>query len=332
MSTPFTGMLDEAHQAIVDSDICLFELQKAKINHAGDFDPGFFDVVARERPDTRGNITRSIDWRMGNSSGIRYEPDNKTGICYAFCPDDPWYHNRIMLAATIKSGAYLINRYITPDGIIPGSRITDEVNYLEELTHEWKINVDKRTVFRSKDVAAIKRKVADITAKGQNPHVVYGKVERIERIMREHGHKWLMMPDFQQGVVPDLREAIEAKFAAEDNNAASRPVDIRKEVVGILKSLTPQERLSLLSEAGSEAPEKRRGIEGKNIKDLSDDELRGLAERSYGVKDAAEMTRDQLFGAIQEKSGLKFSFADDEGGNKADEGQPFPKGQVVNFT
>jgi hypothetical protein len=306
MSTPFTGRLAEHQEMIIDAGINLFEIQKSRINPMGTQDFGYFDVVIGERIGANERIERSVEWRMGQQAYIKYFPEKRTGLCYGFAPDDPWWHNRIMLASNIKNGEFLITRYITQQGLISGNRITDEIRFIEDHIHDWKVTIGKDVKFRSKDVLEIRRVVTELVEKGMRPQTIYSKIPEIEKIISIYKQRWISSPDFQQKFLPKMKEAIAEKFKAETDNS---PIDFKKELFRVFRELTPQERLELMAEADNS--DKPKSAEGKKINELTEEEALRVARKTYHINTDG-MDLHQVHRAISEAAGLKFDLDDED--------------------
>jgi hypothetical protein len=331
MSTPFTGSLSSEHQAIIEAGIPLFELQKPKVNHMGERDFGPFNVVVKNEVGANSTIEQKVDWMMGNRATIMYEP-NKMGFCYGYCPDDPWWHNRIWLASNITANIFLINRYITEEGLLPSKRITDEIRFIEQYIHDWKVMFGKEFLFRSKDMIEAREFARNFSEKnvGKQVQVIYAKIKEIEDIMHGgDGPNWLVGAKFQQESLPKLKEAVADKFKKEDTQTAT-PIDLQNEIDKYIRNLPQQKRIELLS--GKEPEKKKNSLAGKDLDKLTEPEAMYICNQN-GISHKG-MDLPGMIAALKDKFNIKFEFVDEQGEVTDDpEKLPFGDGtQVVDFS
>jgi hypothetical protein len=318
LSTPFTGRLEPQQELIIDAGINLFELQKPKINPAGTQDFGPFGVSVTNPLDPDGRVFINVEWLMGDRAYLKYYPERKNGVCFGFLPDDPWWFNRIWLASNRAAGLFIINRYITQNGLLPGSEISSEIKFIEEYIHDWKVVVGKEVMFRSKSLPEATEKAREIAEKtGKRSQLIFAKIEEIERARSDNRHAhWIMSDDLQNGIIKRLKAAVDEKFGAAKKEAGS--VNIAAEIEKYIGGLNSAALLDLMSKAKEK--DVARSIEGKTLKDLNFDESKMVA-KTYGI-DAKNLNERQIKREISKKSGIKFELDEDTvpDGNKKHDG------------
>lgn len=76
-----------------------------------------------------GRTQAQLNWRTGLDAGIIYDADDE-GNAVAFMPDDPWYHNRLMLM--LDPWLNPVQKH-TPQGIVPGYVVQQETEALKNV-------------------------------------------------------------------------------------------------------------------------------------------------------------------------------------------------------
>lgn len=323
---PSDEKLGKDQKNILNAKLNLFELRKPKTNPMGAQDFGPIGVVVDNiLNEVTGLIESHIKWLDGDSAYLKYKSDPTTSVCYGYIPDDPWWFNRMWLASNISSGLFIINRYFRHDHPEPvsGTRITEEIRFVEDYTHEWKLVIGKESITRSKQLNVINAEYEKLIEAGRRPQVIYTKVAEIERIIAKYRSRWINSPDFQQGYLPGLKAAISEKFADRRQPAN---IDFKTELIKAFRELTPQERLALMAEADADKP-----MTDKRIDELNDAEADETAEK-YGI-DPAGLSLGQKIAQIKKAAGMKFEFDEDTENQPEKEELPFgDRTQVVNFT
>lgn len=308
VTTPM-AILEDQHQLAVEEGIPLFELHKNKRGFVDNQDLGYLNVRVSDGYDgISRHAIRSVRWFSGKNAYLKYENKGK-GLLVAFCPDDTderhqfhHWHNRIMLAGTIHSGQFRIVRYHTINGVLPEGRITEEILYLSKLIHDWKAKVKETgEIFRSKD----RDKVFDFVRKAREKEQtvtepLFSKIEKIEKIIEIHRGTWIYSPEFQNDVLPGIKEAIEKKFQP-------KPItpDLGSQIREYFSTMTLEQKRQFIEGMGGSVPSEPEASspDGKPLNELTDIELKRIAG---GMKiTTTEKTRDELIRAIDDASGQK---------------------------
>jgi hypothetical protein len=271
--------LPERQQVILDAGISLYELRRRGQNFQRTVDMGFWDVRAYDNVSSSGSFNYDIRWFDGPSAYIEYRP-NKKGICFAFCPDDEFWHNRIALATTIDTGRYAIERLHTNRGVMPGGVATEEISILSKHIHDYKLMINGALLLRSKSSDEINearnKKLLDGVDE-KSIQVVWGKIEPIEALIKVYSSNWFMAPQFQQ----EIRKEIEAKISSLHSQSAPDPVQIGNDIISQMMRMSPEQRAQvrdlLMDHAQEEFTESKGKSEPKDFSDCTVKELQRLA-------------------------------------------------------
>ena len=245
--SPFFASLPEDKQRIIDAGYNLFELAKIVQNWQGNCpDYGYFDVVVEDY--TAGfppKLYFRERWHRGPNAYIRYMA-NKRGFCFAFCPDDHDWYNRIQLAANIHSNIFRIERLHTREGIISGKRATEEIMFIRELTHRWVLRVNGKSVYRSMPDKReeCEARAAEFKARGERPQIIWGKTEEIENQIKAAGSNWFFTDEFKNKIKPALVEKVAERFSGDNDKVAK--LSMLEQIVG---TLDPREVIAVLERA-----------------------------------------------------------------------------------
>lgn len=312
ISSPYRAELPEEKQLIVDAGIPLFELAKTVQNYQGNVnDFGYFDVdVSDFTAGMPPKLYFRENWHRGPHSYIRYHA-NRRGFCFAFCPDDPDWYNRIMLAASIHANIWRIERYHTRDGMVSGVRATEEIMFIRDLTHRWCVKVRDKTVARflpakREDAVSEAEKIRE---RGENPRIVWGKIESIETLIRKYKWNWFFSSEFRE-IKQDLVVQTNNRFR-NDTDAVSK----KNLLAELVRGMDPNSIVEILQSAlpkGGSAPAPRSPItesEGISLDEVNDwGTIRKFAknfdvEIPKGTKmpDAKKMITDKIAEKAMEK-------------------------------
>jgi hypothetical protein len=122
--------IPDKQQAALRSGVNFFELRTEKpIMFSRQINGPFAVEVNEEFNSVIGRSQFLTNWITGERANVRFEIVNpKTGLAKAFMPDDPWWHNRIIIAD--NRDLQNIHAYHTKDGMFPGSMLREEINAL----------------------------------------------------------------------------------------------------------------------------------------------------------------------------------------------------------
>lgn len=307
---PFMTALPERYERILKAGIPLFELKRSAINYQGTKDFGYWDVRVGEYVGTNLVVHRTAKWFKGHHSYIEYRPTKK-GFCFAFCPDDDAWYNRIKLSSVIHSGRFTIEQYLTKDGVISGSRMTEEIVALSNYIHDWAVFSGKEILFRSKSKQDCVQFIRDEAAK--NPEKSFNiqrvKIEPIRQLSKRYPGKWFFSPEFETEIKPKIIEHISGLFTKRPNpyrvvdelknmNEAERSVIREFLLPGV--DLAALERLSKMSTGTPVQFGHKEEEQETKLEDLKFNDLRSLAKSTYHINTKG-MNRESLIEAIKEQ-------------------------------
>lgn len=119
--------MDEPHQNSVLAGIPMFEMRSFIGEHKTRPIGSLFDV--RTKLDTSSGSPRPIvSWLIGNQAMAKME-SRKSGVGVVYFPDDPWWHNRIILINLMRQ--YSIAALHTPGGVVTGDVISKQMAMLK---------------------------------------------------------------------------------------------------------------------------------------------------------------------------------------------------------
>lgn len=292
-------VLPEKKQLIVDSGIPLFELRKLGLNYQGTKDFAYWDVRVREEIN---NFTQAFyyvkSWYQGPTAYIDYTP-NKKGICFAFCPDDPEWHNRIMLSANLRSGLFIIERYHTREGTLAGAVAAKEIEIIRDALHDWKVEAGKKVLLRTKNRKEAEAFILEYNEnKDHNPKasIVWSKIQRIEEIISVRRGNWFKSQEF----IEEFRKPLEDKITNYHAAQSPDPNAIGSALISQLERMNEEQRKRVADLLGVARQEQYQSNEGGKIEvdNLKIDQLRRIAaQRNIDVKG---MIKQQIIEAIKE--------------------------------
>lgn len=327
--------LNEAEQLVVDAGIALFEIRKIQRSFLPLKDFGFWDVKVRQNlGNTSDQLQYIKKWYDGQTAYITYNPNRKTGVCVGFCPDDPLWHNRIMLSGVIDSDNFRIDRYHTRDGVLSGAQITDELNIIKNFIHDFKV-VDTKTnklIFRNfsrkpcEEAASAyeeKNGIQDNESDKTIPkrvQIIWTKIERIEKLIALHGGRWFTVEEFQKGIRVEIQDKIKAYYAKNRPDITS----VTNNLLSNVAQMTDDERKRLCELLFGEKPVQTQAEQAEtpassqnNFSSMGIDDLRKYA-RSIDIN-PDKMKKAEIQNAIREKAAqIALSATNKQPGNDND--------------
>lgn len=249
--TPFTGVLPDDKSETINAGIPLFELMCVGAP-TGTQLFGFHDVDVRIRKSEKKldfSLEYDIRWQRGvgfERNYVRYVWDKKTERSYVFIPDDPAWHNRIMIASMINSGKFVITRYINKDGVISGDAITEEMKFIADYIFDHSVTSEGEVLFRSKSISEAKSFALTQTGKGVKCQVVKSMIPEIEKLVKEFGVTWKVQPEFINGIRKTIEDHIRSTFGEPVPVVESDPKQLLEDA---LRSLPPQEILAMVQQS-----------------------------------------------------------------------------------
>jgi hypothetical protein len=239
----------EPEQMAIDAGVNLYELRKVALSHNGVKDFGLWDIKASLRMVQNSSINQShvVTWVDGPSAYITYRANDK-GVCTGFCPDDPLWHNRLILCA-ISTKNTVVDRYHTRDGVVAGALAKQELDILFNAIHDYKLvdNDDPvdgvKTLFRSANPQEVEAAYRDYVIKNRSEkskyQVLVSKIEEIEALIFEYSSDWFKSETFQKEIRPSIEAEIKA-FTDESTVGA-----VAGDVLANVRKMTPEQRTEL---------------------------------------------------------------------------------------
>jgi hypothetical protein len=239
---------------------------------------GPFDVVVAE------NFAQGSDraaynerWITGADAGIKYEPIDKKGTLIAFMPDDRFYHNRMILAD--QPALRLVEMQDQQNGIVSAAAIGMEIQCLRDVVNEqatiYKImrngleidyfwTEDEAIEFVNQEETVLRgnNRIPTVVTPFKKCKIVRGtkirKRPNIVEMIRQHArdtYGWTGCQEFRETVLPKVNQLIKDRnrsndFSDQGINIAS-PIDIKKQVIDIIRSLSDDEIKELRGKARS---------------------------------------------------------------------------------
>jgi hypothetical protein len=247
-------VLPEKAQNIVSAGIPLFELRKPDMSWNSCKDFGLWNVSVREEiHPTRHTLIFRKNWFKGHTAYVEYFP-NKKGFLFGFCPDDPFWHNRIILCKMVDStAATIIERYHTINGTLPGRRLLEELRILRDHIYEYCTVAGDKVVHRSRD----KNECIEVgdklvsSDKIDRYTVESQRTEEIQRLAKRFGSNWIVSQAFQSEVRPEVEKKIAVLGAPRVGSGLASD-----QVIDLFKQMSPTDRAVmrsiLLSEESSD--------------------------------------------------------------------------------
>lgn len=243
-SNSYNSSLGEAESMILEAEIPLFELKPTTLQYYSDKIMGLWAVRVNERVNAANRRVITVDWYNKKSAYVVVDVFGKNGKRFAYVPDDPLWHNRILMLPLVLGSrpAYDILRYHTQDGFSGGARAIKELVMLRDLTQEYIVwNRDKEVeVFRSFDGEECDKFILDAKRKDKDKEVeVIGGAEviikksslykesahyelrvvkqpHIQKIIDRSGVKWFEDLEWRGEVLPDIQKKIADQFGEAD--------------------------------------------------------------------------------------------------------------------
>lgn len=126
-ATAFVGTLPEQMQDIVMAGIPLIEFRAYLGEYITRMIGGLF--VAKVKMDSSNGRPRPlVTWQTQNNAIVRIESDKK-GIAIGFCPDDPWWHNRVLMMDWVD---YRVSARYSEKGVMSGINLLQEIAILSK--------------------------------------------------------------------------------------------------------------------------------------------------------------------------------------------------------
>ncbi len=297
-------------QLIIEAKIPLFEFEKRSTARLDTNDMGYANCKAVKN-DRSSNLPIQVTWYSGKKGYVRYTRD-QNGRYVGYCPDDPEWFNRTRLCSTIRSGKFRIAKYINELGLITvESEITDEINFIGDMLHEWIAKIDGSVVIRSKNEMEVKEYVNKKRTEGiaiQGP--MWGLIEKIEKVRENHRHDWMFSPEFQQEMIPWMKRQINMKFNREVKAIKDNQPDLEAAVSKLVPQIISNMSLKQLTEIvkkkrdemykGEVIEDGKLYSDGVPLEKLKINKIKAIAVKEFDIITEGK-TREELIQLIKEK-------------------------------
>lgn len=304
------AMLPYDKQLIIDAKIPLFELEKRSSSRLDSNDFGYANVKAIKN-DNSNNLPIQLIWYSGKRGYVRYSRD-RNGRYLGYCPDDPEWFNRTKLSSSILNSNFKISKYIDKSGLVTvGSEITEEINYIGTMIHDWVAKIDNRIVIRSKDIREVEEYVTKKRTEGvkiQGP--MMGLIEKLEKIREFHKHDWMFSPEYQNEVIPEMKRRIDKKFNRELKTLTETQPEVEKAVTKlfpeILSNMSVQQLTEILKKKMEEEfkgvviKDRELLLDGIPLGELPLSKIRTIAVKKFNIKTKSK-TREELIKMIDNR-------------------------------
>lgn len=222
---------------------------------------GFYNIIAKKYLEPGSATPRySIKTLTGYNAHITFEIMQEEGTLIAFCPDDKYWHNRVMLVD--NPGLQIAMMHTYKDGIIPGTVIKSEIQAIREVINEqvpiFKIvnQFGSEYTFKYTEEEAEEKKNTYPNSKLLKivPGTTWQKKPEILEMIRMYKklpNGWTSCDDFQNTIKPLIKAKIEEKNRSLvlAGQSTANPADLKSQILTILQTLTPEEKKKLLHEA-----------------------------------------------------------------------------------
>lgn len=305
-----TATLSYDKQLIIEAGIPLFELEKRSSARLDNNELGFASCKAIKHENS-DRLPIQLIWKTGSNGYVRYTRD-QVGRYVGYLPDDPEWFNRTRLCAAIQNTKLKISKYINALGLVTvGAEITEEMNYIGTMMHDWVAKMHGCIVIRSKDVNEVHEYVDKKRAEGceiQGP--IWVLIEKLENVRKKHRHDWIFSPEFQLEMIPEMKKRINQKFNREMNALKIEQPEIQSVVSKIvpqviygmsIKELTDIVKKKINNDYMGEVIENGQLYSnGIPLEDLPINKVRTIAVKMFNIK-THKKTRDELIREINIK-------------------------------
>ena len=297
-------------QLIIEAKIPLFELEKRSMSRHDTNDVGYANCRAVKN-DNSNRLAIQLKWYFGGRGYVRYSRD-ENGRYVAYCPDDPYWYNRTLLSSTIRNSRFTIAKYINELGLITvGSEITDEINFIGTMIHDWVAKIDGVVVIRSKDEMEVKEYVNQKRSQGiaiQGP--VWGLVKRIENIRENNRHDWMFSTEYQQDIIPWMKKQIRDRAVRDIQALKVSQPELMEAATKVFPEILKQMSFKQINEIAKKKKEEldKEGtiikgklyLEGVPLERLKVNDIRTIAVKKFNILTDGK-TREELIEMIKEK-------------------------------
>jgi hypothetical protein len=261
--------LPEKLQSAVDSGLGFFELRYRGAKKFTQNVFGFYDVVVErvDHPLRQGVYQYEVKWLTGRSAKLAYNCINqKTGLSVGFMVDDPFWHNRVMLAF---NPTHFVFAYHTNRGQVDGLSIIREIECIrdvlqENVTQYVAVNFTNQIGCASTDEKEVDAFLA-MKARPKNQPQLYRKGSRkiwltrpeISEVIRNNAHEeygWTDSREFRDHIKPKILQAIGKKNITQ-TAITPQSGSVRDAVMEALRTMSASDLRSILAQKEAAPPE-----------------------------------------------------------------------------
>jgi hypothetical protein len=261
-------------------------------------------------------IRYNFVWYRGDDAYVEFRPDNR-GICVAFVPDDPMYHNRVMLASMLPQNRIKVMRIHTPEGAIPGKTAHEYLKCVWDTCFEW--HVVKKThegttsiIAQFKNLpdadALLYRMRADISdekaSEREKVWIIQSNTDEIREIIGKYRGAWTQSQEFQNSIKPKIQKAINDRTSgmAKSTNIVQMLIDAaatmtdtdRARLSEVFAGKASNNTVAAPSTASPDSPNPAEDLSGMHMS-----KLRTIA-KAKGVV-SKDKTKEQIIKEIEAK-------------------------------
>lgn len=307
--------IPERFQTSIRAGVNFFELRTEKPIFFDRQINGPFSVSCNGEFNTvRQKETFNVDWQTGERASLRFEVVHpRTGLAKAFLPDDPFWHNRIMICD--NPGLQLIHAYHTREGMFPGSMLLEEINLLYQLIT---VQATEFTVYNAvgRMIGSFDTRTkaeTDIKDNGYKNHEVRERIIRVkspdvlQMINRWHTTTrskfgWTDCQQFEAIKNEVLRQIKERRSKSQVfpvNQPQFSPEQLDAAIVAAIRRMPIEERKKLVEETSADQIQQN-VFNGKSPTIIGIGELKELAKK-HDVRITAKATRRSIIEKLRKK-------------------------------
>lgn len=222
--------MPEDKERIYNAGIALFELRAPYKFYFDKTAMGPFNVIVDEIERTRGDPQRVITWVTMMSPGIRYVSDSK-GNCIAWMPDDPWWHNRIVLMTDPLLNPVM--RHSPKEGLVPASIIRLELQAMRTVLNtsyeKWRVLKDGKRV----DDVSSEEEAKDLIEEKKQVSLRLDQASGAMKAVALNRAKYSTEKIFVSDYKKEVREIIRANLGLQNGWTSSE--DFQRKYVPLIK-------------------------------------------------------------------------------------------------
>jgi hypothetical protein len=293
--------LPDQQQTTVDAGVSLIECRLTKPFDNTQKIFGLWDVATRMKMmEGSFGVRYQTHWFQDSQSYVEFRPQRGNGICVGFVPDDPVWHNRIILVDLLEGAQVDIARVHTQQGAISQQIALAQIRCVRDYIKEYAVEVAGQVVFTAK-----KRSLADEyvikECAGKDAKVRWTLTQEIMALYREYRGAWMSCPEFQSTHRKRIEQTI---LSTTQTVTASKAASVVEELL----SLPAEEQAKIrafftggtVDPAATAQAEAQPAADGKGevpLEKMHINSLRQIA-KEYGIN-TKDMAKEDVVAAIK---------------------------------